>query len=204
MAKIYFYFGCMNSGKSLSLLSNVYNYEQQNKKVLLVKPTFDTRSNEGYIESRVGLKHKATEFNENTNLITIVDNYKVVNNLYPDCIFVDEIHFATVEHIKQLVSIVDDKDINVICYGLKNSYTGELFDSVKILLAEANNVYEIKSSCEFCNSKATHHLRLIGNKVIRDGKQNIVGDVIGEEKYLSVCRKHWYHPRSDTFKDFKE
>ena len=194
MAKLYFYFGAMNSGKSLSLLSNVYNYEQQNKNVLLLKPTFDVRSGEGLIKSRVGLQHKATEFNDNNNLITIVENYKVVNDETPDCVFVDEVHFATKEHIKQLVSIVDDLGINVICYGLKNSYTGELFDSIKVLLAEANSVYEIKSSCEFCNSKATHHLRVVDGKIIRGGEQNIVGDIQGEEKYISVCRKHWYLP----------
>ena len=194
MAKLYFYFGAMNSGKSLSLLSNVYNYEQQNKKVLLLKPTFDVRSGEGLIKSRVGLQHQATEFNDNNNLITIVENYKVINGINPDCIFVDEVHFATKEHIKQLVSIVDDLGINVICYGLKNSYTGELFDSIKVLLAEANSVYEIKSSCEFCNSKATHHLRIVNNQIIRGGEQNIVGDILGDERYISVCRKHWYHP----------
>lgn len=194
MAKLYFYFGAMNSGKSLSLLSNVYNYEQQNKNVLLLKPTFDVRSGEGLIKSRVGLQHKATEFNDNNNLITIVENYKVINGTTPDCVFVDEVHFATKEHIKQLVSIVDDLRINVICYGLKNSYTGELFDSIKVLLAEANSVYEIKSSCEFCNSKATHHLRTVKNQIIRGGEQNIVGDILGDEKYISVCRKHWYYP----------
>lgn len=194
MAKLYFYFGTMNSGKSLSLLSNVYNYEQQNKNVLLLKPTFDVRSGEGLIKSRVGLEHKATEFNDNNNLITIVENYKIINGTTPDCVFVDEVHFATKEHIKQLVSIVDDLGINVICYGLKNSYTGELFDSIKVLLAEANSVYEIKSSCEFCNSKATHHLRIVNNQIIRGGEQNIVGDIQGEEKYISVCRKHWYKP----------
>lgn len=197
MAKLYFYFGAMNSGKSLSLLSNVYNYEQQNKNVLLLKPTFDVRSGEGLIKSRVGLQHKATEFNDNNNLITIVENYKVITGATPDCVFVDEVHFATKEHIKQLVSIVDDLDINVICYGLKNSYTGELFDSIKVLLAEANSVYEIKSSCEFCNSKATHHLRIVNNQIIRGGEQNIVGDIQGEEKYISVCRKHWYKPSNE-------
>lgn len=194
MSKLYFYFGAMNSGKSLSLLSNVYNYEQQNKNVLLLKPTFDVRSGEGLIKSRVGLEHRATEFNDNNNLITIVENYKVINGATPDCVFVDEVHFATKEHIKQLVSIVDDLEINVICYGLKNSYTGELFDSIKVLLAEANSVYEIKSSCEFCNSKATHHIRIVNNQIIRGGEQNIVGDILGDERYISVCRKHWYKP----------
>lgn len=194
MAKLYFYFGAMNSSKSANLLMNVYNYEQQNKNVLLLKPTFDVRSGEGLIKSRVGLQHKATEFNDNNNLITIVENYKIINGETPDCVFVDEVHFATKEHIKQLVSIVDDLEINVICYGLKNSYTGELFDSIKVLLAEANSVYEIKSSCEFCNSKATHHLRVVDGKIIRGGEQNIVGDIQGEEKYISVCRKHWYLP----------
>lgn len=198
MAKLYFYFGAMNSNKSGMLLSNAFNYKQQNKHVLLMKPSTSTRNDKGFISSRSGIPpQEATEFNDSNNVITIVENYKVVNGVNPDCIFIDEVHFATKEHIEQIVKIVDDLDVNVICYGLKNSYTGELFDSIKVLLAEANSVYEIKSSCEFCNSKATHHLRIVNGNVVRGGVQNIVGDTIGEEKYVSVCRKHWYNPPNE-------
>lgn len=182
----------MNCGKSLHLLSNVHNYEEQGKKVLLLKPTFDTRSDNGKISSRTGLSHSAIEFDEDDNLFDIIESNK--DNL--DCVFIDEIHFATRDQIKELVIACDELDINIMTFGLKNSYLdGELFESVKELLYQANSVMEIKSTCTYCNSKATHHLRVVNGNVIRNGEQNIVGDVKdNDEKYISVCRKHYYNP----------
>ena len=50
--KIYFRYGCMNSGKSLELIKIAYNYNEHNIKTLVLKPEIDTRS-EGKVYSRV-------------------------------------------------------------------------------------------------------------------------------------------------------
>lgn len=196
MSKLYYYYGCMNSGKSASLLLNVHNYEDQGKDILILKPKASTREEEGKVVSRIGLSHKALEFDNNDNLYNIIVKYMNELCIDLDCIFVDEVNFATRKHIKELVDVVDRLNISVICHGLKNSYLdGELFESVKELLYQANSVMEIKSTCTYCNSKATHHLRVVNGNVIRNGEQNIVGDIKdNDEKYISVCRKHYYHP----------
>lgn len=190
MAKLYYYYSTMNSNKSGLLLSNAYNYESQGKRVLLLKPSLDSRSRTGYIESRSGVPpRKAIEFTSENNLFDIVKGKSL------DAILIDEINFATKDHIKQLVKIVDELDINVICYGLKNSYIdGKMFDSVQELLYQCNAMYEIKSTCQWCNSKATHNLRVSNGKAVYNGEQNIVGDVVGEERYISCCRRHYYNP----------
>ena len=182
----------MNCGKSLHLLSNVHNYEEQGKKVLLLKPSTDTRNSKGQISSRVGFSHSAIEFSPEDNLFDIVKN----TNEEIDCIFIDEVHFATKKQIRELVSICDKLNINVMTFGLKNSYiSGELFEPIKELLYQANSVMEIKSTCTYCNSKATHHLRIVNGNVIRNGEQNIVGDVKDtDDYYVPVCRKHYYNP----------
>lgn len=197
MSKLYFYYGVMSSNKSGSLLSNAYTYEKQGKNVLLLKPTFDSRSKEGFIESRSGIPpRKAIEFTKDDDLFTIIRKYQKDNNIELDCILIDEIHFATREQIKQLVNVVDKLDLNVITYGLKNSYIdGQIFNSIQELIYQCNNMYEIKSTCHFCNSKATHHLRIVNGDIVRSGEENIVGDVVGEDKYISVCRKHYYNPK---------
>ena len=38
MAKLYFRYGAMNSGKSTALMQVAHNYEEQGMKVLILKP----------------------------------------------------------------------------------------------------------------------------------------------------------------------
>lgn len=40
---MYFRYGAMGSGKTAALLQVAYNYEQKNMKVILIKPSIDTR-----------------------------------------------------------------------------------------------------------------------------------------------------------------
>src|SRR5688572_30027954 len=55
MAKLYFRYGAMNSGKSTSLLQAAYNYEERGQHVLLAKPAIDTKGAD-QIDSRLGVK----------------------------------------------------------------------------------------------------------------------------------------------------
>ena len=57
MAKLYFRYGTMNSGKTALLLQAAYNYEQKDMKVLVLKPGIDTKG-ENNIVSRIGLKRR--------------------------------------------------------------------------------------------------------------------------------------------------
>lgn len=54
MAKLYFRYGAMNSGKSTALLQAAYNYEERGQRVLLAKPEIDTKG-ASQIESRLGV-----------------------------------------------------------------------------------------------------------------------------------------------------
>ena len=56
MAKLYFRHGTVGSAKTLNLLAVAHNYRQQNKRVLLIKPSLDTRFGEGTIRSRAGMR----------------------------------------------------------------------------------------------------------------------------------------------------
>ena len=57
MSKLYFRYGAMNCGKSSALMQVAYNYEQNNKKVIVIKSEIDTKG-DNYLESRIGLKRK--------------------------------------------------------------------------------------------------------------------------------------------------
>ena len=54
MAKLYFRYGAMNSGKSSSLLQAAHNYEERGQHVLLAKPAIDTKESDR-ISSRLGM-----------------------------------------------------------------------------------------------------------------------------------------------------
>ena len=52
----------------------------------------------------------------------------------------------------------------------------------------ADTSEEIKSKCYYCENKATTHLRLIDDTPVFEGKDKIVGDLTGTERYESVCQ----------------
>ncbi len=84
---------------------------------------------------------------------------------------------ARPEHIEQLIKIVDDYNITVFAYGLKSTYTGELFPSISKLLVYADKVEEIKQVCTFCEKKAIMNLKIKDGKAIYKGDIISVGDV---------------------------
>ena len=74
-------------------------------------------------------------------------------------------------------------------FGLRTDFQGKLFEGSKFLLAIADNLKEIKNICH-CGKKATMILRFDEQGlVITEGEQIVIG---GEERYVSVCRKHFY------------
>lgn len=74
-----------------------------------------------------------------------------------------------------------------MCYGLSKTYRGELLEGSKCLFEVADQYREIKTTCFFCNKKATHNARYYKGKQIRDGE-----DIVATDDFcLPVCRKHY-------------
>lgn len=194
MAKLFFKYGAMDSSKTANLLMTVHNYESQEADVLIFKPIDDTRSSRGMVESRVGLSHSCIDILKTDNLknIYIKESKKNINI---QAILIDESQFLTKQQVKQLCNIVDDFNIPVICFGLKNSYIdGELFEGSAALLYYAEKLEEIKNVC-YCGKKATMNLRILNGKPIYNGDIVNCGDTkTGDDYYTSVCRKHYYNP----------
>ena len=57
MAKLYYRYGAMNSGKSSALMQVAHNYNENGKKVVIIKSSIDTKGDD-CLESRIGLKRK--------------------------------------------------------------------------------------------------------------------------------------------------
>ena len=187
LAQLFFKYGAMNSGKSIEILKVAHNYEEQNKPVLLFTSAVDDRDEVGYVSSRIGLRRQAIPIYEETNIYDIVLGHS--EKLY--CILVDECQFLSENSIKQLVRIVDELDVPVMAFGLKNDFQNQLFEGSRLLLIYADKIEEMKTICWFCARKATMNLRVENGKPVYTGEQIQIG---GSESYYPVCRKCHANP----------
>lgn len=187
MAKLYFNYSSMNAGKSTMLLQANHNYSERGMNAQLYTSVLDNRFGNDEITSRIGLKKKSNIFTKDTNIFEeIALQHKA---LFVDCLLIDEAQFLTKKQVEQLGKIVDKLEIPVLAFGIRTDFQGNLFEGSKFLLAWADNLKEIKTICH-CGRKATMVLRINDQgKVIEDGAQIEIG---GEDKYVSVCRKHFF------------
>ncbi|MDR3224150.1 MAG: thymidine kinase [Holosporales bacterium] len=186
MAKLYFYYSAMNAGKTTQLLQNSFNYNERGMDTLLYTFKFDDRYGEAVIASRIGLKSAANVFDKHLDLFEDISKRLTDNTA---CIFVDEAQFLMKAHVKQLCQVVDEFDIPVLTYGLRSDFLGEPFEGSLYLLLWADELVEVKTICH-CGKKATMNARFDSEcRIIRHGEQIDIG---GNEKYISLCRKHYY------------
>jgi len=132
----------MNSGKSIEILKVAYNYEEQNKSVMIFTSALDDRDGIGYVSSRIGLKREAIPIADDMDVFLEVAK----NPKRPACILIDESQFLSKAHVIQLARIVDELAIPVMAFGLKNDFQNELFAGSKYLLLYADKIEEIKPS----------------------------------------------------------
>lgn len=189
MAKLYFNYSTMNAGKSTVLLQASHNYIERGMNTLLLTARLDDRVGLGKIGSRIGLESDAHTFAPGENLFDFIEGER--KGAAIDCVLIDEAQFLESEQVWQLARVADDLKIPVMCYGLRTDFQGQLFPGSAALLAIADNLREVRTIC-WCGAKATMVVRLgAGGEVQEDGDQIAIGDDI----YVSLCRKHWRERR---------
>ena len=187
MAKLYFNYSSMNAGKSTMLLQANHNYQERGMSTVIYTSSVDDRYGKKEIVSRIGLKAESNIFSSDTNIYEEVISFNKDKRV--DCVLIDEAQFLSKDQVTQLGQIVDDLDIPVLTFGIRTDFKGNLFEGSEYLLAWADNLKEIKTVCH-CGRKATMVLRLDENgNVLETGDQIEIG---GNEKYVSICRKHFY------------
>lgn len=186
MAKLYFYYSAMNAGKSTILLQSAHNYQERGMTVMLFTAALDDRYKEREITSRIGIHAKAQLFSQDSDIWSDIEQKNGITPL--SCILIDEAQFLTKEQVYVLTDVVDILKIPVLAFGIRTDFQGELFDGSKALLAWSDKLIELKTVCH-CGSKATMVIRLDkqGNPV----KEGVQVEIGGNDRYLSVCRKHF-------------
>jgi len=199
--KLYFYYGTMASAKTLRLLTTAYNFEENNIKIMVMKPSQDTRDGDGVIKSRVGLVRKCTMIQPDADLFLAVEHYntQMLSHFSKlEWVLVDEAQFLSEKQVDQLAKVVDVLGISVMCYGLRTDFQSHLFPGSKRLLELADEINEVKASCK-CGRKTNINARIDKNgHVITAGDQVMVG---GDDLYRPLCRKCWYELINKKEKD---
>ena len=187
MASLHFTYSTMNAGKSTALLQTNHGYKEQGMNTMIFTSSKDDRYGDSEIVSRIGLGADAQTFTETDNLFEVVKAHHTKQTL--NCVLIDEAQFLTKNQVIELGQIVDQLKITVMAYGIRTDFQGELFDGSKYLLAWADRLKELRAVCH-CGKKATMIVRVNDSgEILREGEQIDIG---GNEKYLSLCRKHFY------------
>ena len=182
MNRLTFYYGSMNSGKSLQLLAFAAKLRNKNIPYFIIKPAKDTRDG-SFISSRP-LKEKLP------CMLWKPDEWFDTNELFKiKYILVDEAQFMTSEQVDYLASIVDSDafDITVICYGLRTDFRTHLFEGSKRLFEIADELHEIED-IDAEGNKVIINARMCDGKIVTDGPQVVLGR---EDKYMSMSRKEF-------------
>ncbi|MDD6297958.1 MAG: thymidine kinase [Firmicutes bacterium] len=185
MAKLYFKYGAMGSSKTAQALITRYNYEENDLRVWLIKPSADSRDGEAVIRSRIGLEGVAQILSPEADVLEI---FRTEQQGKCDVIIVDECQFLTEEQIDQLRAIVDEHNVPVMCFGLRTDFQCRLFAGSRRLMEVADTIQEIKTICD-CGAKATVNARIDSEgHIVTQGEQLFLG---GNDSYIAMCHKCW-------------
>lgn len=196
MASLTFFYSSMNAGKTLELIKTFYNFAKTDAtghvisdNVICLTSSKDNRHGVGYITSRaLTSKLEAFAISQSDDLYEFIKTV-IAQRSKVDLILVDEAQFFTREHILALCKVVDELNINVMCYGLRTTFKGQSFEGSQALLELADKLREVKNRCYCCDSKATMTIR-------HDSHGNVISEgesihIASDTHYTSACRKHF-------------
>ena len=182
MAKLYFKYGAMGSSKTAQALITKYNYEENDLKVWLIKPSADTRDGAAILRSRIGLEAQVEVIPPEVDIYARFLGGKARRS---DVIIVDECQFLTAKQIDQLRNIVNEHNIPVLCFGLRTDFQTHLFPGSRRLMELADCIEEIKTMCD-CGAKATVNARINDGYIVTEGAQVVLG---GNDSYIAMCHR---------------
>lgn len=198
MAQLFFRYGAMSSGKTIEILKVAHNYEAQHRQIALMTSSLDDRSGKGVVASRIGLHREAVPIESDMDLFAYIKKLNQADEAQGHgklaCVLIDEAQFLKRHHVLECARIVDELQIPVMCFGLKNDFQNHLFEGSENLLIFADKIEEMKTICHYCGHKATMNLRINNGKPVYEGEQVQIG---GDESYYPTCRKHYFHPITD-------
>lgn len=189
MAKLYFRYGAMNSGKTTALLQVAFNYKERGMRVVILKASIDTKGGDAIV-SRLGVSCKVDHLvRPETDIFALIEA-DIEANGRPACVLCDESQFFTPAQAEQLFLVTVDLGIPVICYGLRADFMMRGFPGSTRLLELAHSIEEMKTICA-CGRKAMCNGRKVNGQFVFEGAQVAI-DTVDAVEYESLCPQCWY------------
>jgi len=207
VAKLYFRYGAMNSGKSTAMLQAAYNYEERGHRVLLAKPSIDTKGDLGIL-SRLGVTRQVDFLiTPETDAYGAFQRHRerTIKRFDTDvsALLVDEAQFLTEAQVDDLLRIALLDGVPVLAYGIRTDFQTVAFPGSRRLLEVAHSLEELKTICR-CGRKAIFNARKIDGVFVFDGDQVAIdGASVSYESLCGNCylqesrgvlnngRRHW-------------
>ena len=182
MAKLIFRYGALNCGKSAALMQVAHNYNENNKRVVVIKSSTDTKGND-HLESRTGLKRKVDILLHPTESL---EPYYEDWNKDVACVLVDEAQFLTPKQVEELWIASKMLDIPIICYGLMTDFQTKLFEGSKRLVELSDAKEELTTICS-CGKAAHFNARFINGVFTTEGDSILIDGSQKSIKYKPMC-----------------
>ena len=187
MAKLYFRYSAMNSGKSSALIQAAHNYEERGMHVVVIKATIDTKGQDRVV-SRLGISRKVDILlHPNDSATEMLD--KAYKKRPFVCVLLDEAQFITASQAEEFFWYAVNADIPVLAYGLRADFATNGFPGSTRLLELAHELQELKTICR-CGKKALFNGRKINGKFVSEGNQVAIEDQADIE-YESLCAQDY-------------
>lgn len=197
MAKLYFRYGAMNSGKSTALMQVAFNYEERGMRVFILKPSIDTKGGECLL-SRLGVSRPVDRaVTPDMDVFELVRQEAFRGDKPLTCVLTDESQFFTPQQAEQLFMVTVKLNIPVIAYGLRTDFSMNGFPGSTRLLELAHAIEEMKTICT-CGRKATCNGRKVNGEFVFEGDQVAI-DQENNVQYQSLCAQCYFAEREKFY-----
>ncbi|MCK4394814.1 thymidine kinase [Candidatus Bipolaricaulota bacterium] len=187
--------GVMFAGKTTYLLRRLHKAIRSERRVVVFKPSIDTRYAENACISHAGERHHAHPIPYDTSEIRVLERAAGYAFLEADVVAFDEANFFTDSFVRVCQEIVS-RGVTVIVAGAHIDFARRPFGPMPKLLALADSVVLRKTKCAVCGEEATCYQRLInGQPAPLDGPLIMLG---GAELYEPRCTQCYEYERGRT------
>jgi thymidine kinase len=175
--------GNMFSGKTSELIRRINREKSIQKKILVVNYVSDNRYGSDSVVSHDNLKVNCLKLEKLSDITpNIMQQY--------DSFFIDEGQFFP-DLYDCVLNLVDVRHKHVVVCGLDGDNYRNTFGDLIKLIPICDTVDKLSAYCSKCNNGT---LAPFTKKKISDaGSRKNVVDIGGSEKYIPVCRTHYFN-----------
>jgi thymidine kinase len=175
--------GCMFSGKSEITLRELRRMEIARRRILLLRPAIDDRTDLEVVRSRSGAAYRAQAIRSSAEIV------KVAVAERADVVAIEEAQFLD-EGVVEAAETLARRHVAVIVNGLNQDFLGRPFGPMPRLMAIADRVTVLTAICTVCGDEATKTQRLVDGRPATPDDPLIVIGGLSDERYEARCRIH--------------